>query len=647
MIDKKDILERLDFRAFYEGQIQGFRPAGGDEIKTLCPFHDDSQPSFYANVQNGQFYCQGCGEHGDVFTLYQRLHQMDFKTALEALGKMVGLSNGNGTGEKASKKREQARAVMENCTVRYDYLGQEGNYRFSVLRFEESGKDKTFRQWHYDFQTESWIQNVQGVTLIPYHLNEIANAETVYIVEGEKDVDNLAGLGIVATCNPQGAGKWRDEYSLYLKGKRVVILPDNDEPGRSHAEDVKQKLLSHVAGVRVVALPGLPEKGDVSDWLNQGGTVEELQRIVSQVKEEAPPPPPFYFIGMSDLMQQCSADWLIKGILDRNSLAVLFGEPASMKSFLAIDLCVALAGEDEWHGHPVKENVSCFYIAGEGRQGLARRLLARTMDMGRRIPLFVSSGAMEGTCQESAQNVIEAVKALEKTNGKPGLIVLDTLNRNFGAGDENSTKDMTLFVQNMDRLKNELGCSILIVHHSGLQDSNRARGASALRAALDWEYRLTKQDDTRVFTCTKCKDHEQPEEMYFKPEVVDLPWTDEDGEPLTSCVMQLADAPGRKATKLSGATRIAYEALVECVNRRNKGNPNIEISKTRIPIHEWREQSCLSGISQSENSDSKQKAFKRAAGRLLDLDLVHTTNDFYWVNDDRTNGQEPDMSGHV
>jgi len=332
-------------------------------------------------------------------------------------------------------------------------------------------------------------------------------------------------------------------------------------------------------------------------------------------------------------------DWLIKGILDRGSLGVLFGEPGSMKSFLAIDLCVALAGESEWHGHRIPVNTPTFYIAGEGRQGLSRRLMARIMDPGSQTPLFVSSTAIQGTEQESVNAVVDAVKTMERQHGKPGLIVLDTLNRNFGAGDENSTADMTRFVMGMDQLKNQLGCSVLIVHHSGLQNAERARGASALRAALDWEYRLMKQDETRTLTCTKCKDFEPPAEMHFTPETVDLPWCDEDGAPLTSCVLKLADAPTRAAVKLTGATRIALEALVACVNKRNKDKQSIDLDKSRIPLDEWREQACLSGITASESYDAKRKAFKRAVAKLLDEGCIFTTDDIYWINEKRTNGQ--------
>lgn len=102
----------------------------------------------------------------------------------------------------------------------------------------------------------------------------------IHIVEGEKDADVLAERGFVATTCRGGAGKWRDAYSESLKGARVVIIPDNDDPGRQHARQVAQALQGIAAEVRILELPGLPEKGDVSDWFEAGATDEKLRELV-------------------------------------------------------------------------------------------------------------------------------------------------------------------------------------------------------------------------------------------------------------------------------------------------------------------------------------------------------------------------------
>jgi putative DNA primase/helicase len=124
---------------------------------------------------------------------------------------------------------------------------------------------------------DGWIGGegcMQGVKLVPYRLPAWKDLEMICIVEGEKDADNLWSLGVPATCNPGGAGKWRPEFNSLFAEKDVFILPDNDEPGERHAKDIARKLLSAANRVKIVILPRLPKKGDVSDWIQAGGTCD-------------------------------------------------------------------------------------------------------------------------------------------------------------------------------------------------------------------------------------------------------------------------------------------------------------------------------------------------------------------------------------
>jgi DNA primase len=105
-------------------------------------------------------------------------------------------------------------------------------------------------------------------------------AETVFICEGEKDADKVAALGLVATTSPGGAGKWPAHFSRWFIGKqRVAVLADNDAPGREHVNQVADNLCGSVADIRILEFPELAEKGDVSDWLEQGhGKADLLDR---------------------------------------------------------------------------------------------------------------------------------------------------------------------------------------------------------------------------------------------------------------------------------------------------------------------------------------------------------------------------------
>jgi hypothetical protein len=158
----------------------------------------------------------------------------------------------------------------------YDYCDEAGALRYQTVRLAP----KDFRQRRRVGQ--GWAWDLRGVERLLYRLPELLAADpsqTVYICEGEKDVDALCALGLVATTNPMGAGKWQDRFAGPLRGRHVVILPDADAPGRAHAQQVARSLAAHAASIKVLELPGLPPAGDVSDWLAAGGTAADLERL--------------------------------------------------------------------------------------------------------------------------------------------------------------------------------------------------------------------------------------------------------------------------------------------------------------------------------------------------------------------------------
>ena len=168
----------------------------------------------------------------------------------------------------------------------YDYRDEDGKLLFQAVRYV----GKKFSQRRPD-GAGGFIYDLEGVRRVPYRLPELLAADcsaTVFLPEGEQDVDNLRARGLVATCNPMGAGKWRDEYSDFLTGREVVILPDNDDPGRDHARAIARSLVGAASSVKVLALSGLPEKGDVSNWLSLGGTVETLRALADAAPEWKP-----------------------------------------------------------------------------------------------------------------------------------------------------------------------------------------------------------------------------------------------------------------------------------------------------------------------------------------------------------------------
>lgn len=182
--------------------------------------------------------------------------------------------------------------------ARYLYTGPDGEPRHEVLRCRAKAPgadpDKQFVSRGLHPATGEWGWGVGGVDLVPYHLPRVIQAvrrgETVWVVEGEKDVHALEAAGLAATCNPLGGLQWRDAYSRWLRGARVVVIPDEDPVGRVHAGRVVHSLRGVAASVALVRLPGVGEGGDVSDWLAQGHGADELRALAAAAPADPSPP---------------------------------------------------------------------------------------------------------------------------------------------------------------------------------------------------------------------------------------------------------------------------------------------------------------------------------------------------------------------
>jgi len=163
----------------------------------------------------------------------------------------------------------------------YHYRDEIGRLLFKVVRY---ANPKSFAQWR-PHSSGLWIHNLNGTRRVLYRLPELLAADRfqwVFLCEGEKDADNTAAHGLVATTAPMGAGKWRDEYAEFLRGRRVAIVPDNDQAGREHAAQIAASLEGIAAFVRVIKLVGVAEHGDVSDWFDAGGAAATLLGVLRE-----------------------------------------------------------------------------------------------------------------------------------------------------------------------------------------------------------------------------------------------------------------------------------------------------------------------------------------------------------------------------
>ena len=265
-----------------------------------CPTHADSTPSLSVTEKDGKI----------LFKCFGGCPQDRVLAALKEKGLWP---SSKGAGHTPPRKKE--------LVATYGYKDATESLLFEVCRFRNPDGSKTFSQrrpmpdggsvWGLragEYQcfnnAGDWypigrkgknpmavVKKFPATQLVPYRLPELLSADPgvlVYVPEGEKDSDRLQALGVMATCNCQGAGKWRKEYNQYFRGKAVVILPDNDDPGRDHAQKVARSVHGIATSVKIVELPDLPAKGDVSDWLDAGGTLEYLQVLVELAPEFDP-----------------------------------------------------------------------------------------------------------------------------------------------------------------------------------------------------------------------------------------------------------------------------------------------------------------------------------------------------------------------
>ena len=287
-----------------------------------------------------------------------------------------------------------------------------------------------------------------------------------------------------------------------------VVAADNDPPGLKCAEETGLQY-------KAPKTPGM-------DW-NDVHLMEGEQSVKKQLSSIKKPKPLFVQIGELEFRRP---QWIIEGLLEQHSFAVCFGAPAAGKTFVTLDMALCVASGSDFHNHKVKKG-AVFYIAGEGHNGFARRAAAWSKERNitlKGLPFFKSNNAVVLTEEDAVERLLSTIDTMVDKFGSPELIVFDTLNRSMG-GDENSTKDMSMFIQAIDRVKNEYECTVLAVHHTGHSQNakDRARGSSALLGAVDAEFKVEKWGGDKVeVSFTKMKDALTPEPMNFIHKNIDL-----------------------------------------------------------------------------------------------------------------------------
>jgi hypothetical protein len=338
-----------------------YKATRNGKFTTTCPTCNGGYLNVVTNHDGAKWYCHHCQEGGGV-----DLNGRNNKPAgAESFGDLGPIK------------------------ATYDYRDEAGELLYQVLRFEPIGQPKQLRQ-RTDPNQEKW--SIKGVRRIPYRLSELLEAvgqgQIVFIVEGEKKVEALRQRGVVATCNAMGVGKWRDEFSTYLQGADVVIIPDNDALGRQHADQVAQSVKRHAQRVRLLDLAkvwhDIEESDDVYDWFAAGHDVEELWRHVEALSDyrlgndgnddnDRPPPLTIKEWLVRDLP---APDFIMGNWLSTTTRGLLVGPTGLGKTNFALALTLHMAaGSDflHWRGRRL---CNVLYIDGE----MSRRLFKQRIE---------------------------------------------------------------------------------------------------------------------------------------------------------------------------------------------------------------------------------------------------------------------------
>ncbi|WP_282753947.1 CHC2 zinc finger domain-containing protein [Desulfuromonas thiophila] len=281
---KSAVLDRLDVAGLVAELFDRRTPAGADQVLVLCPVHQESTPSCSVNTRSGLWNCKACGASGNVFDLYMAARGLDFPAALAELESRCGIEPPGGSPRtkaaapapkkstpKANPKQAAASSPRGPAVAVFRYYDDNNVFCYQKTRFEP-GRDGQSKEFAFEHPTGEGFAPRRGPhPALLYGLHRLATAPPagrVFVVEGEGKADALTAWGLIAVCSDSGAaGRWPENFNHFFAGRRVVLLPDNDQPGEKYAGKVAEALKETAAAVEVLRLPGLLEKGDVIDWI--------------------------------------------------------------------------------------------------------------------------------------------------------------------------------------------------------------------------------------------------------------------------------------------------------------------------------------------------------------------------------------------
>ena len=440
---------------------------------------------------------------------------------------MADLMNGNGT-----PKTPTSPQLSRRIAATYKYEDEDGRLLYQVIRYAP----KDFRQRRPDGDGD-WIWKLGDTRRVLYHLPEViaavAAAEPVYICEGEKDVDALRALDITATCNPHGAGKWRPEYSEFLRGAKVTIIQDKDEPGRQHAAAVAISLAPSAASVCVVeAAVGK----DAADHIAAGKTLAEFvdvggadagepgdEQASARTQHPSSPSPRLKLTPMADVVP-VPVEWLWEGRIPRGKLAVVAGDPGLGKSYLTLKMAAIISAGGEWPDGSRARVGNVLIVSAE--DDAADTIRPRLDRLGADVARITMVDGVQRDGSEFAQpfslklHVDQLREAIVEKDAT--IVIVDPLNAFLGGVDSYKAAEVRGLLSPLAHVAGLTHAAVLAVHHLNKSSSSnalyRASGSLDFVAAARIVHGVAADPEAegrRVFVPVKCNIAAMPEGLGF------------------------------------------------------------------------------------------------------------------------------------
>lgn len=503
----------------------------------------------------------------------------------------------------------------------HSYFDADGAEAYQALRMYP----KSFRLRQPDGKG-GYLHNIKGITPLPYNLPGIMQkpGQPVFVVEGEQCADVLIEAGLVATTNHGGAGKWGDEHAQHLEGRNVIVMADNDQVGHRHADAVIASLWGKANQIKRVDLPGLPDKGDVVDYLRTH-TLEDLASEVRKVEPLTEAPQVAEGDGVAEeqaierykMMRRDAVfamppvEFLVDGLLTDTGFTMMYGAPGTGKSFIAIDIALSVAHGQAWQGQGVKQG-PVLYIAGEGIGGFGKRWKAWERHHGKadEPDLYLLPTAVNF---REPEDIARLVATIEDIDQPFSLVIVDTVARAIAGAEENSSTDMGLFVAACDEIKALTGGALLAVHHAGKDSSRGARGSTALLGAVDTSLMVGKSEDIVVLRTEKMKDAEPMDDINLRMLTVSATISE------TSVVLERTDEKPKKkkAWRPTGSIKRALQVFENlCVDR---GSPKVRYSDWTAKMH-------------SDMPDTPDSTKGSARDKLIEEEWIISVDGVCWKN---------------